>query len=146
MVDGDGIAMDPAKVDSIIAWKVPSSKELLAGFLGAVGYLALGCLTKLTGKNMQWHWMHTEQHAFDEICTIVQRWQDVCCVNLNYASTAPINLTCDACNTGSSGVISQGTDLHSTNVVAFWSRKFNLAQQNYPVHEQELLAIIESLK
>ena len=28
----------------------------------------------------------------------------------------------------------------------FWSGKFNSTQQNYPVHEQELLAIIESLK
>ena len=31
-------------------------------------------------------------------------------------------------------------------VVTFWSGKFNSAQQNYPVHEQELLAIVESLK
>ena len=32
------------------------------------------------------------------------------------------------------------------NIIAFWSGKFNPAQQNYPVHEQELLAIVESLK
>ena len=31
-------------------------------------------------------------------------------------------------------------------VVAFWSGKFNSAQQNYPVHERELLAIVESMK
>jgi hypothetical protein len=42
--------------------------------------------------------------------------------------------------------VSQGDDLKTAKVVAFWSGKFNSAQQNYPVHEQELLAIVESLK
>jgi len=43
-------------------------------------------------------------------------------------------------------VISQGHDLETARIIAFWSGKFNSAQQNYPVHEQELLAIVESLK
>lgn len=52
----------------------------------------------------------------------------------------------DACLTGASGVLSQGNDVSTASVVEFWSGKFNVAQQNYPVHEQELLAIVESLK
>jgi len=36
--------MDPEKVNSILAWKVPTNKDLLARFLGAVGYLASGCM------------------------------------------------------------------------------------------------------
>ncbi|KAJ3897235.1 hypothetical protein F5879DRAFT_770108, partial [Lentinula edodes] len=39
IVDDTGIRMDPDKVDSILKWKVPTSKEMLSGFLGAVGYL-----------------------------------------------------------------------------------------------------------
>jgi len=66
---------------------------------------------------------------------------------LDYSATAPpINLTCDVCNIGGSGAISQGHDLETACIIAFWSGKFNSAQQNYPVHEQELLAIVESLK
>ena len=34
----------------------------------------------------------------------------------------------------------------TANIVAFWSGKWNAAQQNYPVHEQELLALVETLK
>ncbi|EJD36662.1 hypothetical protein AURDEDRAFT_36803, partial [Auricularia subglabra TFB-10046 SS5] len=45
-----------------------------------------------------------------------------------------------------SGYISQGEDLSTARVITFWSGKFNSAQQNYPVHERELLAIVESLK
>lgn len=57
-----------------------------------------------------------------------------------------INLTCDTSLTGSSGVISQGNDIKTAHIVAFQSGKFNSAQQNYLVHELELLTIVESLK
>jgi RNase H-like domain found in reverse transcriptase/Reverse transcriptase (RNA-dependent DNA polymerase) len=156
VIDSDGIAMDPEKVDSVVNWKSPTNKDLLAGFFGAVGYLAsgcpdvpipMGCLSKLTGKTTLWRWMHTEQRAFDEIRHTVQTWRDLRRVNIDYSDgSAPINLTCDASATGGSGIVSQGPDLRSARIVAFWSGKFNSAQQNYPVHEQELLAIIESLK
>lgn len=43
-------------------------------------------------------------------------------------------------------MISQGENYLTTNVIAFWSGKFNSAQQNYLVHELELLAIVESLR
>ena len=121
VIDDAGIAMDPDKVDSIINWKVPTNKDLLAGFLGAVGYLAsgcpgvripMGCLTKLTGKTHPWRWSATEQRAFDEVRAIVHQWRSTHRTNLDYSPDAPpINLTCDASHTGGSGVISQGTDL-----------------------------------
>ena len=41
IVDNQGIRMDPHKVESIRQWKVPTNKDLLQGFLGSVGYLAL---------------------------------------------------------------------------------------------------------
>lgn len=40
VVNDAGIRMDRDKVDSILHWKVPTSRELLRSFLGAVGYLA----------------------------------------------------------------------------------------------------------
>jgi hypothetical protein len=40
IVGKDGIQMDPAKVDSVVAWKTPTNRDLLRGFLGPVGYLA----------------------------------------------------------------------------------------------------------
>jgi ribonuclease HI len=55
-------------------------------------------------------------------------------------------VSCDTSFTGASGVLWQGETMESGTVVAFWSGKFNPAQQNHPVHEQELLAIIECLK
>ncbi len=40
VVDDEGIQMDPHKVDALIEWKVPTTRNLLRGFLGAAGYLA----------------------------------------------------------------------------------------------------------
>ncbi|KAG2050018.1 hypothetical protein BDR06DRAFT_960707, partial [Suillus hirtellus] len=46
-------------------------------------------------------------------------------------STSPVNLVTDASFTRASGVLSQGEPLPGTDIVAFWSGKFNSAQQNY---------------
>src|SRR6202034_1336421 len=155
VVDDKGNAMDPDKVDKIANWKTPTSGDALSAFLGAVGFLAPDCkdiripmqvLSKLTGKR-PWRWGPTEHRAFEEVKTTVQRWREHHRTTLSYAPEAPpIMLVCDASLTGGSGIVCQGQDLSSARVVAFWSGKFNSAQQNYPVHEQELLAIIESLK
>lgn len=40
IINNDGIQMDPTKVDSVLAWKVPTNRDLLRGFLSLVGYLA----------------------------------------------------------------------------------------------------------
>ncbi|KEP45020.1 Pol polyprotein/retrotransposon [Rhizoctonia solani 123E] len=154
-IDEKGIKMDPDKVDNVMGWKVPTSKDQIQAFLGAVGYLApncegiripMGVLTQCTAGTKPWKWDHTAQRAFDEVKATVHKWRDHHRVAINYAKDAPpINLTTDASCTGASGVVSQGEDLHTAPVIAFWSGKFTSAQQNYPVHEMELLAIKESL-
>jgi len=40
IIDVNGIRMDPKKVDSVLAWKMPTNRDLLQGFIGSVGYLA----------------------------------------------------------------------------------------------------------
>ncbi|KLO03939.1 hypothetical protein SCHPADRAFT_841212 [Schizopora paradoxa] len=99
--------MDPEKVDKVSAWKTPTNRGLLMGFLGAVGFLApdcegirvpMGLLAKLTGSNCPWRWGHTEQRAFDEIKEIVQKWRDHHRVAPDYSPSAePFNLSTDAC-------------------------------------------------
>ncbi|EUC59384.1 Pol polyprotein/retrotransposon, putative, partial [Rhizoctonia solani AG-3 Rhs1AP] len=156
VITHEGISMDPHKVDAIEKWKVPTTKEQLMSFLGAVGYLApncpgiripMGVLSKRSSASQEWRWEATEQRAFDEVKKIVCEYRNHNRVALDYSPGAPpINLVTDACCTGASGVVSQGEDLKTAKIVAFWSGKFTATQQNYPVHEQELLAIKESLE
>ena len=156
-LDSKGIRLDPHKVDQIMKWKTPTNRDLLLQFIGAAGYLADNCpnlrldstvLSTLTGINKIWKWGPTEQRAFESIKEKIQKHRDLHRVGIDYVAAArdrPVNLTVDACQTGGGGVITQGRP-PDLNIIAFWSGKFNRAQQNYPVHERELLAIVESLK
>jgi RNase H-like domain found in reverse transcriptase/Reverse transcriptase (RNA-dependent DNA polymerase) len=157
VIDDKGIVMDPHKVDEIGKWKVPTNQGLLLQFVGAAGYLAENCpklrldsatLSTLTGTTKIWCWGPTQQQAFKSVKSTIQQYRDSHRVSIDYnadLSQRPIGLTVDTCQMGGGAVITQGTAPH-VDIIAFWSGKFNPAQQNYPVHERELLAIVESLK
>ena len=70
VIDANGIRMDPEKVDDVLAWKTPTNRDLLRGFIGSVGYLAddipniclpLGVLSAITGDMVPFRWTYTEQ-------------------------------------------------------------------------------------
>jgi hypothetical protein len=155
IVDNEGIRMDANKVDSVINWKVPTNRDLLRGFLGSVGYLAddipgvrvpMGVLSALTGDTVPFCWTYTEQRAFEDVKSLVQAACEHCRVPLSYAEGTPtIWMVTDGCVTGISGLVSQGKDWKTTKVATFCSEKLNSAQQNYPVHEIEMLAGIETM-
>ena len=51
----------------------------------------------------------------------------------------------DGCATGISGLVSQGDDWKTARIAAFYSAKLNSAQQNYPTHEIEMFAGVETM-
>ncbi|KAJ2955854.1 hypothetical protein NUW54_g14706 [Trametes sanguinea] len=147
--------MDAEKVDSVLNWKTPTSKELLRGFLGAVGYLAddiatvripMGILTTLTGNEVSFKWDYTAQRAFDDIKRLVHAHRTHHRKPLDYSPMAArIWLVTDGSVAGIAGVVTQGQDWRAGNVAAFFSAKLSPAQANYPVHEIEMLAGVESM-
>ncbi|PSS18923.1 hypothetical protein PHLCEN_2v3139 [Hermanssonia centrifuga] len=156
IVDDTGIRMDPDKVDSVLHWKPPTSKALLQAFLGSVGYLAddiglvripMGALTELTGPDKVFHWDYTQQRAFDEVKRLVHGHREHHRVPLDYSDGAPpIWLITDGSVSGVAGVISQGPERRTAKVAAFFSAKLTPAQANYPIHEIEMLAGVESMR
>ncbi|KAF8694387.1 hypothetical protein RHS03_08195, partial [Rhizoctonia solani] len=156
VIDEKGIRMDPHKVDSIEKWKTPTTKDQVASYIGALGYLAPNCeglrrpmaiLSKCSSGKGLFRWDGTEERAFRETQQIVRKHRNTHRVALDYRDDAdPIFLITDASLTGASGVLSQGKRWKESNVIQFWSGKFDSAQQNYPVHDREALAIIMSLK
>ena len=155
IVADDGIRMDPNKVTNIMNWKVPTNHTLCKGFIGSVGYLVddiykvcipLGVLAEASAKTRPFIWGFTEQHVFEA----TKAYTAVCAsssrVPLNYGPNAePIWVMTDACGNGVGGVIAQGKDWHTTKVAAFYLAKMSSAQRNYPIHEQELLAGVETM-
>lgn len=155
IITRDGIKMDPEKVDSVAAWKTPTNRDLLRGFIGSVGYLAdnvegvripLDVLNRLTGDTVAFCWGPTEQRAFELVKTLVQDHRDSHRVPMKYGPDAdPVHLVTDGCISGVAGKLSQGPDWKTAPIIAFYSAKLSPAQQNYAVHEIELLAGLETM-
>ncbi|KAJ3499954.1 hypothetical protein NMY22_g19429 [Coprinellus aureogranulatus] len=155
VVDDQGIRMDPEKVDALVRWKTPTNRELLRGFLGAASYLAddiakvrvpMGILFNLTSDKVPFRWDFTHQRAFEEVKRLASACRDHHRIPLQYGPNAPpINVVTDASATGIAGVVSQGENWKTAKVAAFFSAKLNKAQQNYPVHELEMLAGLETM-
>jgi hypothetical protein len=155
IIDGHGIRMDPDKVDTVVKWKTPTNRDLLRGFIGSVGYLAddvpgvrlpLGILSAITGDAVPFCWGYTEQRAFNNVKELVQAARDHRRRPLDYFPMAdPVWMITDGSATGIAGVVSQGKNWKMADVAAFYSAKLNSAQQNYPVHEIELMAGIKTM-
>ena len=83
---------------------------------------------------------------FEEVKALVHQVRENWCVPLNYLEGAnPVWMVTDGCSTGISGLVSQGEDWKMAKIAAFYSAKLNLAQQNYPVHEIEILSGVETM-
>lgn len=95
---------------------------------------------------MPFHWDFTQQRAFDKVKQYVATCAKHSRVPLDYSADAdPIWLMSDASGKGIACVIAQGAEWKTARVAAFYSAKLNPAQQNYPVHEQEMLAGVEGM-
>ena len=80
VIDDKGISMDPHKVDKVLNWKMPSNKDLLQSFIGAVRFLApdckgiripMGFLSEMTSESRPWHLDDTTQQSFEEVKEII---------------------------------------------------------------------------
>ena len=71
-------------------------------------------------------------------------------VLVHYDPTAATKVETDASNFACSGILSQLQSIGGENPqwhpVAFWSRKFIPAEQNYETYDQEMLAIVGAFK
>ena len=106
----------------------------------------MGIWSSITGDAVPFCWCYTKQWAFDEVKDLVHKAREHRQVPLSYKTNVPpIWLVTDRCATGISGLVSQGADWKTVKIAAFYSAKLNPAQQNYPVHEIEMLAGIKMM-
>jgi hypothetical protein len=148
-VGRDGVRMMVDKIDAVRDWPVPKNARDIRAFLGTAGYYrkfiknfsAIAApITELTKEKVKFEWSSAHQAAFLSLKNAMQ--------------TAPVLAISDpklpyVVHTDASGFAvgavlmqDQGKGLQP---IAFLSKKMLDAETRYPVHEQELLAIIHSL-
>lgn len=150
VVSGNGIQPDPKKIEAVTSWPRPKTVTELRSFLGLANFYRrfvqgfskiTAPLNDLLKKDVSLDaWSQAHQDAFNRTKTALTSAPTL----VMYDSKAPTEVLCDASGEAIGSVLSQD---HGSGYqpVAYESRKLTPAEKNYPVHEQELLAVIHAL-
>ncbi|CAL2255737.1 unnamed protein product [Prunus armeniaca] len=146
VISTEGIYVDPQKVEAIVNWVQPTSVTEVRSFLGLAGYYCrfvegfssiAAPLTRLTRKDITFEWTEECEQSFQEL--------------KKRLTTAPVLALPD--NSGDFVIYSdaflQGLGcvlMQHDRVIAYASRQLKKHEQNYPVHDLELAAVVFALK
>ncbi|TPX30025.1 hypothetical protein SmJEL517_g06292 [Synchytrium microbalum] len=145
-----GIEPDTRHIKQILEWPVPQNVSELRSFLGLAQWLRrfilhyskiVSPLTDLLQTTVEFNWTASQQNAFD---TLKERLTTAPLLKL-FDPSLPIELWTDSSGFAIGATLYQkhAKGLHP---VAYEGRKMLPAERRYPVHEQELLALIHALK
>lgn len=155
-ISQEGVCADESKVADILDWPTPRSAKAVKKFLGTVQWMKkfiwglqkyVGTLTPLTSSKLNpkdFRWGEAEELAFNNIKKIMTSLP--CLKNIDYESDDPLWLFTDASGSGLGAALFQGKEWKSAFPIAYESHLMTPAEKNYPVHEQELLAVIHALQ
>ncbi|XP_035540235.1 uncharacterized protein LOC118344217 [Juglans regia] len=142
----DGVAVDPSKIEAVLAWPRPSTVHEIRSFLGLAGYYRRfvegfarlsGPLTSLTRKNVEFVWSDKCEKSFQEL----KKRLTTAPVLALPEPHKPFVVFSDASKFGLGCVLMQ-----EGKVVAYASRQLKDHERNYPTHDLELAAVVFALK
>jgi hypothetical protein len=146
----NGISMDKKKIQSVKEWPKPTNLKEVQGFLGFTNYnrrfikdyaKKAAPLSQLTKKDQPFEWKEPQEKAFQEL---IEACSSDPLLKL-FDPKKPIQIETDASDLAIGACLSQQYD-KKWHPVAYYSRKMSPAEQNYDIHDKELLAIVVSLE
>jgi hypothetical protein len=117
-------------------------KKFIWGLEKYVGTLTPLTSTKLDAKDFKWG--QAEDQAFENIKWIMTLLP--CLKNIDYDSPDLLWLFTDASGSGLGAALFQGKEWKSALPITYELHLMSPAERNYPVHKQELLAVIHALQ
>ncbi|KAD2805347.1 hypothetical protein E3N88_38724 [Mikania micrantha] len=146
IINGQGIQVDPSKIEAVKEWDTPRTPTEIRQFLGLAGYyrrfienfskIALP-LTTLTQKKVTFEWGEKQQEAFD---ILKQRLCSAPILSLPEGNEDFV-VYCHASRMGLGCVLMQ-----RKKVIAYASRQLKTKEKNYTTHDLELGAVVFALK
>ncbi|GJR94396.1 putative reverse transcriptase domain-containing protein [Tanacetum coccineum] len=146
VINGDGIHVDPSKIEVVKNWKAPRTPTKVRSFLGLAGYYRrfiknfskiAKYLSILTQKGKVFDWGEEQELAFqtlkDKLCNapvlaLLDGPEDF----VVYCDVSGIGLGCVLMQRG--------------KVIAYVSRQLKIHEKNYTTHDLELGAVVFALK
>jgi len=144
------ISMDPVKVGGITQWPTPARLYDVQAFLGFCNfyhcfihdYLTIACpLFDLAKKDMPFQWRAPHEASFRTLIGMFTSAPVLMLPNHD----RPFRLITDASDFALGVILEQPDEFNQQHPVAYFSKSMNPAEQNYIVHNKELLAIVTSL-
>ena len=100
-------------------------------------------LFNLTGTKAPWKWESEQQDSFDGLCTSITSTPVLAFVE----DSKPFRVEADSLDFVMGAVLSQLSDANKKwHLIAFYSKSLNTVEQNYKIHNKEMLAIIHALE
>ncbi|SPC63716.1 uncharacterized protein UHOD_11307 [Ustilago sp. UG-2017b] len=154
VVSDQGVFMDPSKTEVITNWPVPKSVHDIQVFLGFCNFYrkfipqysrTAYTLTQFLHKEAQsapFAWNNEAQHAFEQLRSAF----GTDTILHHFDPTRPIIVETDALDFAVAAVLSQSFDQGTRHPIAFFSKKLDPAQLNYPIFDKEMFAIVAAFK
>lgn len=141
-----GIHADDEKTKDVLDWPlhvtVQWMKKLICGLDKYVGTLTPLTSSKLDVKEFKWG--QNEEDAFNNIKQLMTSLPSL--KKIDYDSSYILWLFRDTSGSGLGAALFRGKEWKTVFPIAFKSYLMNLAECDYPVHEQELLAVFHALQ
>ncbi|GKC40186.1 putative nucleotidyltransferase, ribonuclease H [Tanacetum coccineum] len=146
VINGNGIHVDPSKIEAVKNWKAPRTPTEVRSFLGLAGYYRrfienfskiAKSLTILTQKSKTFDWGEEHELAFQTLK------DKLCNAPVLALPDGPEDFVvyCDASGIGLGCVLMQ-----RGKVIAYASRQLKIHEENYTTHDLELGAVVFALK
>lgn len=151
IVDSQGVRPDPANIEALTNYPVPTNVKKVQQFLGICGYYRRFIpdfsdiskpLTLLTAKKAEWLWSKECQQAFEKLRSYLLSYPLLRHPNFK----KPFMIYTDASAYGVGAILKQLDDQGKEVVVSYASRTLSKPEQNYSATERECLAIIFAVK
>jgi hypothetical protein len=155
IVSPSGIAADPAKVNTIMHWKRPTTGKEMQSFLGMCGFIRnyirdygrLAAPLESVKLHRSIEWNDSLELHFSALKQAVSS-----CPNLAFADfNKPFYIQVDSSNDGCGAVLFQPEDpdhpcISESNVIAICSKGFNQTQRSYSIYKKELFGLLYALR
>ncbi|GJU53050.1 putative reverse transcriptase domain-containing protein [Tanacetum coccineum] len=146
VINGNGIHVDPSKIEAVKNWKAPRTSTEVRSFLGLARYYRrfiknfskiAKSLTILTQKSKTFDWGEEQELAFQTLK------DKLCNAPVLALPDGPEDFVvyCDAFGIGLGYVLIQ-----RGKVIAYASRQLKIHEKNYTTHDLELGAVVFALK
>ena len=141
----EGISVDPAKVQEVLDWKVPTSVHEVWSFLGLAGYYHRFIpkfskiskpMTRLLQKDEKFVWTPECEEAFHKLRTLLTSAPVLAQPNIE----KPFDVFCDASDIGLGCVLMQ-----EGCIIAYASCQLQKHEVNCPTHGLELVVVAYAL-